>query len=195
MPVTTSGTSLTQWIDGLRGKFNSPDLVQSLGNALAEDLVQAFQESGLQSQSGATVRALSYVGEPERSGNAWRIGVGDKDALGNEYDPAPRGTLRQFFNDNPGLKPTPWRAIPPAYKQQLELMRRAGMYGGRGPNYANYMWVQNAGNSAAGISGHGFIEMGLSTWRGQVPDLINEWWQSLGTLGRFKRTVAGVFGR
>lgn len=195
MPVTVSGTSLDQYISNLEAKFNSPDLIEAMAESLAGHLQESFQASGLQSRSGAGLSALTYVGEPERTGQGWSMGVGDRDALGGENDPAPRGVLRQFFSDNPSITPSKWRRIPRSYKEQLEAMRRAGMYGGRGPNYANYMWIQNSGNATAEIGGRHFIESAVSEWKTQVPDIINDWWQSLGTVGRFKRRVAGVFGR
>jgi hypothetical protein len=146
-----------------------------LGESLAENLVSSFGAVGLVSRSGATVRALSYVGGAERTGDGWSIGVGNVDVTGEENDPAPAGTLRAFFEDNPYLTPSPWRRIPQAYKEKLEAMRRSGMYGGRSSEYANYMWVQDRGSSEAMIKGRNFISRGLDVWRGNAPAIINRY--------------------
>ncbi len=61
-----------------------------------------------------------------------------------------------------------------ANKRLLAQGRRAGMFGGRGIDYANYMWIQNKGNSKARISAHGFIESGIMTWRAEVLDIIDK---------------------
>jgi len=195
MSVTVSGDNLDQFLEGLESRFNSPEVAMLLAQDLSEKLVESFSSSGLDSRSGATVRALSYVAEPERTGNGWILGVGDRDALGEEDQSAPRGTLRSFFSDHPEIRPSPWAYIPQSYKDVLESMRRAGMYGGRGPDYANYMWVQNAGNAEAGISGKHFIESALSSWESGSDDIVNDWWSSLSTLGKAKRYVKGAFGR
>ncbi len=192
---TTSGDSLDQAILNLKGKLNSPDLVTQMGQSLSEQLKESFTASGLISRSSATLEALSYVGEPQRISNGWTIGVGNRDDLGAEDEPAPRGVLREFFNDNPELRPSPWRGIPESYQEKLASLRRAGMYGGRGPTYANYMWVQDKGSAEAYISGRHFIESGLAMWRSIAPDIISSWWESIGTAGRIRRTILGVFGR
>jgi len=195
MPVTVNGAGLDQWIAGIKGRFESPELIQQLGQSLADDLGLAFMASGLTSRSGAGFKAITTVNEPEKTANGWKIGVGDRKALGDENQTAPRGTLRAFFEDNPTIRPSPWRGIPQSYKEKLEAMRRAGMYGGRGPDYANYMWVQNRGSGEAHIAGRHFIETGLNRWRGRVPDIINQWWQGLGRIGRAKETIRGIFRR
>jgi hypothetical protein len=200
MPVTVTGESLTQFISGLKRQFNSPDLIQELGQALSDNLVEAFTASGLNSRSGATVEALSVVGEPQRTGTGWNIGVGNKEALGNENESAPRNTLREFYDSIGGgtgqvRKYANWQGLSDSNKALLEQGRRAGLFGGRGPKYANYMWIQNKGNPKAIITGRHFIEQGVASFQSQAPNIINEWWASLGRVGRFKRTVAGVFGR
>lgn len=184
MPVTVTGNRFDTFIQEIEQKLNSPDLIQQLGESLAESLKQGFLSSGLQSQSGATVAALTFVGEPEQTGNGWRIGVGNAEEAGHPEDPAPTGTLRAFFNDFqrafPGsnLRPTEWRRIPPDFKTLLEAERRAGMYGGRGPMYANYLWAQNYGSGAAHIAPHGYIDPALESWRQQVPDMIREYFRA-----------------
>jgi len=172
MPVTFRRAGLDTFIEGIKRKIESPDLIVELGNSLSQNLVAAVGSSGLSSKSGSIVKALSKVGEPERTPTGWRIGVGDAKATGLPSDPAPRGTLRAFFTDNPGVRPSPWRGIPPNYQDVLERMRRAGMYGGRGADYANYMWVQDKGNTKAHISPRGFINTGFTTWKAQVPGII-----------------------
>lgn len=194
MPLTITGERLDQRIEILERKLNSPDLILALGSDLASALGDAYESSGLRVVSGAGIRALTYIGEPERSGNGWTIGVGDRGALGDEGDPAPRGVLRQFQEDN-GLRPSPWKYMLQSYKDKLETMRRSGMYGGRGPLYANYMWVQDQGNATAYITGRNLIDNGVSVWRSRADDIVSEWWESLGTFGRFKRSIAGIFGR
>lgn len=170
-------------------------MIQELGQALSNDLVEAFRASGLKSISGATVAALSVVNEPERTASGWKIGVGDQEALGDENEPAPEGTLRAFVKDF-SLKPVrAWKYLDNDAKQTLAIMRRAGQYGGKGWKYANYMWVQNKGNPRAHIDGRGFIEAGVAKFQAEAPELINNWWTSLGAGGRFARTVKGIFGR
>ena len=46
------------------------------------------------------------------------------------------------------------------------------MFGGRGADYANYMWIQNYGNRRARITGTHFIERSTQQWRSTVPDTI-----------------------
>ncbi len=174
MPIAITGGRFEQFISGIEAKLDSSDLIVELGNRLSEQLRLGFSASGLTPRSGASIRALEYVGQPERITNGWRIGVGNADALGDESQPAPRGVLRAFFSDNK-LKPTPWRGIPPDYKVKLEAMRRAGMYGGRGQNYANYLWVQNRGNMGVYISARNFIGPAIERWREDARYLIEEY--------------------
>lgn len=173
-----TGNRFDQFIDGIQRKIESPDLIVSLGNRLSEQLQLGFGASGLTPRSGATLRALESISEPERTGNGWRIGVGDASALGSESDSAPRGVLRQFFEDNPQIRPSPWRRIPETYKQKLEAMRRAGMYGGRGPNYANYFWAQDQGSTGAHISKRDIVNPALDRWRSEVPYFIEDYFRA-----------------
>lgn len=185
MSVTFSGDRARQIIQGIRQKMESPDLIVELGNSMAANLVGSFNASGLTSQSGATVRALSKVGEPERTANGWRIGVGDGEAAGKEGQPAPRGTLRAFYDYIEGglegyagatgrvHKYTDWWGMSSANKRLLEQGRRAGLFGGRGPDYANYLWVQDKGNARARITAKPFIDIGVGMWRESAPDIVN----------------------
>ena len=172
MSITTSGDNLDIFIRDVEDSLESSELISSLGDTLSGTLVDSFHASGLQSKSGATVKALEYVSDPQRIDGGWKIGVGNGDALGEEGQSAPRGTLRSFFSDRPEIRPTTWAGIPPSYKDVLESMRRSGMYGGRGPDYANYAWVQNSGNSAAGIPSTGFIDSGVSNFMTAADDVI-----------------------
>jgi hypothetical protein len=171
-----TGSDLNQRIIDFRAQLNDPSLAVRIANDLANKLQEAFRNTGLISRSGATLQALSYVSNPERISNGWAIGVGRYRDLGDESQPAPMGTLRDFFADNPVLRPTPWRMIPRPYQEKLAQLRRMGLYGGRGATYANYAWVQNAGNSVAYIPARNFMTLGLNTWRSNVPKLIGEWW-------------------
>jgi hypothetical protein len=153
---------------------------------MSECLVEAFSTK-LESQSGATVRALSVVGEPYRwsnqYGTGWKVVVGDAEALGNKSDSAPRGTLRAFYDYLEGnlestgrvIPYTPWAQIPNYYKGLLEQGRRAGMFGGRGPNYANYAWIQDAGNAKADITATHFIEEGKKLFESRTSGYLREW--------------------
>lgn len=194
MPLRITGDRLDLAIEGLERSLNSPDLVRMLADDLADSLEEAYFTSGLQVVSGAGLQALTYVGEPQRRGSGWSIGVGDADALGSESEPAPKGVLRQFQEDY-GLRPSPWKHMPMRYQDILASMRRTGMYGGRGPKYANYMWVQDVGSYDAYIRSRKFIDRGVSSWRSRADDVVAEWWESIGTLGRIKRTILGRFGR
>ncbi len=166
------------FVQNLESRIVTPELVQELGNRLAEKLVDGFNSSGLVSRSGATVAALSSVGEPVQRGNGWSIGVMDASAAGHPEDEAPRGTLRDFFTDmrraypQDNLRPSPWKDIPQTYKDFLEAERRSGMYGGRGPDYANYLWVQDEGNARIYIPSHPYIARSVDEWKAEAPDII-----------------------
>jgi len=174
MPVTVNERGLDTFIEGIRQRVESPDMIVALGNSLSNHLVESLESSGLTSRSGATVRALSFVGKPERTSSGWRIGVGDKSATGLPSDSAPRGTLRAFFDDHKDIKPSKWRYMKQSTKDILEGMRRAGMYGGRGQNYANYMWVQDKGDMSdkVRIPARGFVNTGLTAFRSEAPNII-----------------------
>lgn len=178
MPVVINDQRLTQVITGIQQKLESPDLIVALAKSMSGHLVDAFGTSGLQSDSGATVSALSKIGEPEKTATGWAIGVGDGDAVGSENTPAPRGTLRAFYNylaeSGRVWRYTDWWGMSRANKRLLANARRAGLFGGRGADYANYMWVQNAGNAKAGVRAHHFIEAGLQAWRQDAPDIIRK---------------------
>lgn len=145
-----------------------------IGYSLATALIEAAPVD-----TGATVNALSYVSEPSRTATGWEIGVGDKSKTGDESTPAPRGTLREFYDYLEGTgrvwRYTDWWGLSRANKRLLAEGRRAGLWGGRGVDYANYMWVQNAGNSKAGIVGTHFLERALDQWRGQASQIIQDY--------------------
>ena len=190
MPVTISGQGLNQIVNNLHRLADDPELALQLGKALSECLVDAFQSTN-SSVSGATVRALSKVSPPEKTGSGWKISVGDGDAVGLESQSAPRGTLRAFYKFVEGgpersrgatgtiKKYSNWQGMSSANKRLLEQGRRAGMFGGRGPNYANYMWIQNTGNLKAGITGRGFIAKGTTQWRADVPRIVERYIESV----------------
>jgi hypothetical protein len=98
--------------------------------------------------------------------------------MGDVNQSAPRGTLREFFEDNKEATAPVWRYIPGRYKEKLEAMRRAGMYGGRGPDYANYVWAQEKGNAKALIAGRHFIENGTNRWRARRGQIIDDWYRN-----------------
>ena len=194
--ILITGNRFDQRIEMIQKSLNSPDLVEAIGYNLAAHLAEQYSFSGLEVRSGAALNALTYVGEAERvGGNAWTIGVGNREDLGEEDQPAPEGTLRAFFNDNPEIPPSPWKFIPPDYKMKLEQLRRMGMYGGRGPSYANYIWVQNNGSASAYIDRRQFIDGALMYWRNEAQSIADEWWKSIGFGGRMIRRFAGMLGR
>jgi hypothetical protein len=174
MPLTITGDRFETLISGIERNLDSPELIIELGNSLTEHLAAGFAGSGLQSRSGATVAALSYVGQPEPSADGWSIGVGNADAAGSESDPAPQGVL-SAFQENNKLRPSPWYQMEQTYKDKLESLRRSGMYGGRGPMYANYLWVQDRGNSKAFIDAHNYIDPSVEAWRQEAPDIVNRY--------------------
>jgi hypothetical protein len=191
MPTVISG-NLDQVILELRNRLNSPDLAKALGKSLSEHLQDSFSAS-LEERSGNTLRALEYISEPQREGNRWIIGVGKKSDLGTADEPAPVGTLREFFDDFPELRPGPWKSIPESYQDRLAQMRRQGMYGGKGPTYANYAWIQNQGAPTAFINATHFIDTAKQEWQADVPRVIDEWWSSLGLRGKLRATISGIF--
>ncbi len=44
--------------------------------------------------------------------------------------------------------------------------------GGRGPDYAKYMWVQNYGNAKAKVTGTHFIEKSAAEFKQSAPGII-----------------------
>jgi len=166
--------SLAGFIQSIEVKFNSPGLVMQLGYSLANSLLK-----NTPIDTGAAERALTYVGEPERTSTGWSIGVGDKSRTGDKDDPAPSGTLRDFFTylKQSGVKvrPSNWWGLPGELKQKLAAERRAGKFGGRGEGYANYIWVQNYGNAKAGITATHFIEKSLDEFRANSDRIIGDY--------------------
>lgn len=120
--------------------------------------------------------ALGHVGKPERTATGWAIGVGDPKKLGKKDTPAPRGTLRDFFqylaDSGMDYRITDWWGLPPEHKQLLATMRRGGKFGGQGAESAPYMWVQNYGNAKARVPARYFIEESIADWRTDVPDIV-----------------------
>jgi hypothetical protein len=129
--------------------------------------------------SGAAAAAISEVGEPERTLDGWAITVGNKSKTGLPEDSAPSGTLRAFFDYLEGTgrvwRYTDWWGLSRENKTLLEQGRRAGLFGGKGANYANYIWVQNYGNAKAGIAGTHFIERSLAEFRKEASSIIREY--------------------
>ncbi len=172
MPITVSGI---RKITAVLDRLESSKLIERLGADFAQRL-----SDNAPVVSGATQRALSVVGEPERIPGGWRIGVGDGQAVGSKDTPAPRGTLRAFFDylENAGIDfrgYTYWRGLSREDKTLLEQGGRAGMFGGRGQDYANYMWVQNYGNARARVTAQHFLEHGIAQWRSHVPDIVRSY--------------------
>lgn len=174
MPATVTGTDRIERLKGLFVDIDSPGLIMQLGYALATILAR-----NAPSASGAAAYAISSVGEPERITGGWAIGVGDKSKTGMPNDPAPRGTLRAFFDYLEGTgrvwRYTDWWGLSRENKTLLEQGRRAGMFGGRGADYANYIWAQNYGNATAGITGTHFIERSLTEFRKEAQRIIEEY--------------------
>ena len=166
--------ALTERLHQLQIKFNSPGLAMQLGYSLATALLENAPVD-----TGATASAVSRVTDPERTATGWSIGVGDKTKTGDESTPAPRGTLRAFYNYLEGtgrdFRYSNWRGLSKDNKTLLAQGRRAGLFGGRGIDYANYMWIQNSGNAEAGITGTHFLEHALEQWRGQASQIIQDY--------------------
>lgn len=172
--------ALTDRLRQLQAKLQSPDLITHLGLGLAENLVNEAPMD-----TGATKLALGKISEPNKTAIGWQIGVGDKTKTGDESTPAPRGTLEAFYKylgvddeeSNIGRvwRITNWWGMSRANKDLLAQGRRAGLWGGRGIDYANYMWVQNSGNSEAGITSTHFLERALEQWRGQASQIIQDY--------------------
>jgi hypothetical protein len=105
--------------------------------------------------------------------------VGDASKTGKPEDQAPTGTLRAFFDylQSTGWKGryTDWWGLSPENKEKLETERRGGKFGGLGPNYANYIWVQNYGNAKAGIKRKEFIEKSLEEFRKEAKRIIGDY--------------------
>jgi hypothetical protein len=174
MPVTVTVpvTNLTRVLD----KLESPELIERLGASLSKQLADNSPVA-----SGANKRAWQHIGTPTKIVGGWRIGVGDGEALGSPDDPAPRGTLRAFFDylESQGAKPayTDWRNMQPAHQDKLEELRRGGLFGGRGADYANYAWIQNAGNMKARVTATHFIDRSLAEWRSEVPAIVRSYFR------------------
>ena len=174
MPATVTMSSLPK-LNRLLDKLESSELIEKLGADLAQRLADNSPVA-----SGATARAWRHLGTPQRIPGGWSIGVGSGDAFGSKDEPAPRGTLRAFYDylDNAGIDfngYTDWWGLSRENKSLLEQGRRAGKFGGRGQDYANYMWVQNYGNAKAKVTGTHFIEKSIQQWRSEVPDIVRSY--------------------
>ena len=171
MPVSVQMAGANQVLERLKQKLSSPELVEQLGTSLATQLSAVAPR-----ETGATAAALGTVGTPTQTGAGWSIGVGDKEKVGNRNEPAPSGTLRDFYeylkNTGNGVKPTDWWGLAPDLKELLASERRTGRFGGRGAGYANYMWVQNYGNAKARIRGTYFLQEAIKAWRAQVSEIV-----------------------
>jgi hypothetical protein len=172
--------SLYDFVQRIELKYTGGDLPRTLAQALSDQLIAGYESSGLVTRSGATLKAWEKVGEPTVSSDGFEIGVGDAEAAGSPQDEAPRGVLREFFTDMkrafPGeyLRPSPWKDIPQTYKGILESARRSGMYGGRGPDYANYLWAQEEGRSEVYIPAHPYINAAVEEWKNMISDIVSE---------------------
>jgi hypothetical protein len=175
--------SLYDFIQRIELRYTSGDLPRALAQALSDQLIAGYESSGLVTRSGATRKAWDTVGEAIVSNDGFEIGVGDAEAAGGPQDQAPRGVLRQFFTDMKSafpeeyLRPSPWKDIPQSYKGFLETQRRSGMYGGRGPDYANYLWAQEEGRSDVYIPSHPYINAAVEEWRSRVSGIIGNYAQ------------------
>src|SRR3990167_2183001 len=99
MPVTSTLGSLANRIAAKFDRVFNEDLATHLGQELASDVVAEYFASGMKSQTGNTVDALSYVSQPERTATGLRIGVvGDKGRTGQPSDSGPKGTIRAFLD-------------------------------------------------------------------------------------------------
>ena len=182
MPVTVQSRGLDQLITGLKERVTSPGLIVELGANLAEKL-----EANSPTASGATARALGYLGQPSLTDRGWSIGVGNKEWGGSPNTPAPRGTIAEFLHSlSKGQRtrqvsiqrPDAWWKLPDWMKSQLEAGRREGKWGGQGALFAGYLWNQNYGSAAARLSAKHFIEQSLEEWRAEVPGIVDSYFRA-----------------
>jgi hypothetical protein len=179
MPVTVTLTNPLERLQQKLDRLNSsPELIEKLGADLSKRL-----SDNSPVDTGATARAFKHIGQPTKIVNGWKIGMGSGEAFGSEDEPAPCGTLRAFYSylESQGVEVryTDWRNMEPAHQDRLAQARRKGLYGGRGVDYANYMWIQNAGNSRAHIRPLHFIEKSITEFRSSVGDIIREYFTTL----------------
>ena len=195
MPVTSTLGTLANRLAAKFDRIFNEELATHLGEELAESVVSEYFSSGMKSQTGNTVDALSYVGQPERTGLGFKIGVvGDGRRIGNPSEASPKGTIRDFlewYNRQPDLPkffirgsvPSnfAWWMLSAVQKQILQRERESGRFGGETAVAAGrvpYMWGHEQGNAKASIYGRHFIERGLVKWRARVPTIIDEWYRS-----------------
>lgn len=155
-------------VDRLRVRLESPELIQALGNDLAQRLAQNAPVA-----SGATSRALSHVGQPQRTATGWQIGVGNAQALGEPNAPiTPSGQLRAFYSylESTGVKVryTDWFGLSRPNKEAYETFRRT--IGGWDANTAFYAWIQNSRSH--------FLDRALDEFRQDAPDIIRGYLKS-----------------
>ena len=196
MPVTSTLGTLANRLAAKFDRVFNEELAVHLGQELATDVVAEDFASGMKSQTGNTVDALSYVGQPERTATGLKIGVvGDRQRIGSSSDSGPKGTIRAFldwYSEQKGLPqffirggvPTPyaWRMLSETQKKVLQQERLSGRFGGEsaaGVGRVPYMWGHEQGNASAAITqARHFIEKGLSRWRSRVSGLISEWYRA-----------------
>jgi len=100
-----------------------------------------------------------------KTGNSYVSGVSSIDMLGDPGTSAPSGTIADFLEwwkvtypdrAHEGHRPKSrdksraWWDLSSDQKEKLEAQRAQGRFGGI-PNKAPYWWVQEAGNTSAGI--------------------------------------------
>ena len=195
MPVTSTLGTLANRLAAKFDRVFNEELAVHLGQELASDVVQEYFASGMKSQTGNTVDALSYVGQPERTATGLKIGVvGDRQRTGSPSDSGPKGTIRAFlkwYSEQEGLpqffirggvpSPYAWRMLSETQKKVLQQERLSGRFGGEsaaGVGRVPYMWGHEQGNASATIQARHFIEKGLARWRSRVSGLIGEWYRA-----------------
>jgi hypothetical protein len=192
MPVTSTLETLGERLQvRILGAILDPELIKTLGHELSEDVLEEYFNSGMSSQTGRTVDALSYVGSPEISPASMSIGViGPLSETGLPSDKGPKGTIRAFLDWYSKQKDLPqffirggvpsqyaWWMLSSFQKRMLQIKRLSGEFGGEdiGPKY---MWTHEKGSSGAAIPSRRFIERGLSRWRSRVHNIIDDWMQA-----------------
>jgi len=195
MPVSSLLQRVVNRITVKVNRLTDPNLARQLGQELANDIVGEYFASGMSSQTGNTVDALSHVGQPEKTALGWKIGVvGNKSRTGEPSASSPKGTIRDFIEWYNKQQSYPkffikggipsqfaWWMLSRFQKQVLQQQRLAGRFGGEsaaGVGRVPYVWGHEQGNPAANIRGRRFIENGTAKWRQRVPSIINEWYRS-----------------
>jgi hypothetical protein len=181
--------------DRIRAQVNEAHNPLYLNDILADASALIKQHGEDQVDTGTMLRNITTPTEVTPTDYGLRAGLGDRGLVGDESVASPSGVIRDFLNDFPQYrtpvdqrkygvgKASAWWDLPQEGKDELQIQRESGNYGGAdqgvGAKMSAYFFQQEGGldgwmesATAAGIHSTEFVKKALEEWRSDYRGLV-----------------------